>query len=1015
MAQIVGQGKPSKEALLVGMRKALNVERRSRYADFHGKRSTFSQYMRQTSASLARTYPMDSTWVTIRGLFRQYPNSDLPTRISIIQRADELLEPHLDIFMEQLRQRQKHLSEAELKSQGGGGETDMVEGKSIVDGDDSEYNPAGAITGGGDHVAEGVAGNEADVAREGGGNGVVAGSTGGNGAAAGSAGGNGRAAGVVSGSNSSSDGTTGNVLDDSVRKAIDRAAVRAEQSRVDEREAALRAAREREVKAREAREREAKEKELREKQARIDAVKAAARDSSPDGSSTDGSSKGDPSKTTSSSPRDANSSRDPEEVNVQWVKGVGPKLAAVLGKLNIKTVSQLLRHYPRRHLDFQNRLLIRDLEEGQEVSIFGMIRSVSAYQAKNRNMSILTVVISDNTGIITITRFVGGKSNKYLLDRYKAQFPKGAQVLASGVVERDQYKGNLTLKNSEVEILGLVSDGEEDQQGSLHAGRLVPVYPLTDGLSLRYLRTVMNNALEQYSRYIVDPLPESFRKEFNLLELTEALRGIHFPDTPEIKDAARRRLVFDELFTIQLQLAHRRYQFDQENQNALALTFADDGLVTKMIETLPFKLTGAQNRVFAEIARDLTSSKPMHRLVQGDVGSGKTVVALLSCLMAIDNGFQAAMMAPTEILAEQHYRQFQRLVTPLGLKCALVLGKQGVKERRAVRQEILAGQAHIAVGTHALLEDDVEFKNLGLIVIDEQHRFGVKQRARLKAKSLNPELLTMTATPIPRTLAMTMHGDLDVSEIDELPPGRKPIDTKACTPAQRGKVWDFIVKEIEKGRQAYVVFPLIDESESLSAKAATKEFEKLKIEYPNLRFGLMHGKLKADQKDEEMDKFRKHEYDVLVSTTVIEVGVDVPNSSVMMIENADRFGLAQLHQLRGRVGRGAEQSYCFLISEMKSQTTRERLEIMTLTNDGFVVAEKDLELRGPGEFLGYRQSGLPDLVLADLVKDASILEEARNVAIAVVRNDPELAQNPELRKLLERKASSHEAEIMRSG
>lgn len=957
MAPIVGQGKPSKEALLVGMRKALNVERRSRYSDFHGKRSTFSQYMRQTAATLARIYPMDSTWVTIRGLFRQYPNSDLPTRISIIQRADELLEPHLDIFAEQLRQRKKELTESEIKSQGGRGETDIGEGAAIVDGDDAEYSPEGAITGG-----DGDGGLEVAVESD---------------------------------------------YDDPVKKAVDRAAVRAAQSRIEEYERKIREARERELKAQEAREREAQQKELREKQERLARQKEIYEKEERLAQQKDSPERQDRVV--------GNTSKNPEDVSVQWVKGVGPKLAAVLGKLNIKTVAELLRHYPRRHLDFQNRLLIRDLEEGQEVSIFGMIRSVSAYQAKNRNMSILTVVISDNTGIITITRFVGGKSNKYLLDRYKAQFPKGAQVLASGVVERDQYKGNLTLKNSEVEILGLVSDGEEDQQASLHAGRLVPVYPLTDGLSLRYLRTVMNNALEQYSRYIVDPLPESFREEYNLLELTEALRGIHFPDTPEIKDAARRRLVFDELFTIQLQLAHRRYQFDQENQNALALTFAEDGLVTKMIETLPFKLTGAQNRVFAEIARDLTSSKPMHRLVQGDVGSGKTVVALLSCLMAIDNGFQAAMMAPTEILAEQHFRQFQRLLTPLGLKCALVLGKQGVKERRAVRQEILAGQAHIAVGTHALLEDDVEFRNLGLIVIDEQHRFGVKQRARLKAKSLNPELLTMTATPIPRTLAMTMHGDLDVSEIDELPPGRKPIETKACTPAQRGKVWDFIVKEIEKGRQAYVVFPLIDESESLSAKAATKEFEKLKSEFPNLRFGLMHGKLKADQKDEEMDKFRKHEYDVLVSTTVIEVGVDVPNSSVMMIENADRFGLAQLHQLRGRVGRGAEQSYCFLVSEMKSQTTRERLEIMTLTNDGFVVAEKDLELRGPGEFLGYRQSGLPDLILADLVKDASILEEARNVAIAVVRNDPELAKNPELRKLLERKASSHEAEIMRSG
>lgn len=967
---------------------------------------------------------MDPTWVTLRGLFRQYPNSDVATRMSIIKRAEELLEPHLDIFMEELRRRQNELSEAEVRERGGMGaesERDMQEGADIVDTADGD-----------DDAARGGRSASADAA--------------------------GTSRAVVQGTSSAVVQETSSA----VVQATSSAAVQETSSAA--------------VHGPSGRDRLAADGTagasgaIRGLGVRITPVvngvpvnmthvtnpapvggspfskssapgpggakngrssSASSKGGIPPTSSKNGTSpagskngtlapKDSGSKNGTSSPKD-NGSKDPEEVNVQFVKGVGPKLATVLNKLNITTVAELLRHYPRRHLDFQNRLLIRDLEEGQEVSIFGMIRSVGAFQSRNRNVSVLTVVISDNTGIITITKFVGGKSNKYLLDRYKQQYPKGAQVLASGVVERDPYKGNLTLKNSEVEILGLVSDGEEDQQtNSLHAGRLVPVYALTEGLSLRYLRNVMNNALESYAPHIVDPLPKSLRDELGLLELTAALRGIHFPDTVELKDAARRRLVFDELFGIQLQLAHRRYQFDQENQNALALQVTEDGLVKQLIESLPFSLTGAQNRVFAEIARDLASLKPMHRLVQGDVGSGKTVVALLACLIAIDNNFQAAMMAPTEILAEQHFRQFQRLLTPLGLRCALVLGKQGVKERRAIRQEILSGQVHIAVGTHALLEDDVEFKNLGLIVIDEQHRFGVKQRARLKAKSLNPELLTMTATPIPRTLAMTMHGDLDVSEIDELPPGRKPIKTRAFTPSQRDKVWEFIISEIQKGRQAYVVFPLIEESESLSAKAATKEFEELKKRYgegteTGLRFGLMHGKLKSDQKDEEMDKFRKHEYDVLVSTTVIEVGVDVPNSSVMMIENADRFGLAQLHQLRGRVGRGAEQSYCFLISDMKSPTTRERLEIMTLTNDGFVVAEKDLELRGPGEFLGYRQSGLPDLILADLVKDASILEEARNTAIAIVRNDPELTKSPELRKLLERKATSHEAEIMRSG
>lgn len=956
---------------------------------------------------------MDPTWVTLRGLFRQYPNSDVATRMSIIKRAEELLEPHLDIFMEELRRRQNELSEAEVRERGGMGaesERDMQEGADIVDTADGDE---GSARGGGIAATADAGAGTSSAAVHG----------------ASSAGGQETSSAAVHGPSDrdklTADGTAGSsgaIRGLGVRITPVVNGVPVNMNQVTNPAPVGGSSVSRSSAPGPGGSKNGTASSPKDNGSKNGTSAGGSRNGTSSASSKNGTPppKDSGSKNGASSPRD-NGSKDPEQVNVQFVKGVGPKLATVLNKLNITTVSELLRHYPRRHLDFQNRLLIRDLEEGQEVSIFGMIRSVGAFQSRNRNVSVLTVVISDNTGIITITKFVGGKSNKYLLDRYKQQYPKGAQVLASGVVERDPYKGNLTLKNSEVEILGLVSDGEEDQQtNSLHAGRLVPVYALTEGLSLRYLRNVMNNALEAYAPHILDPLPKSLRDELGLLELTAALRGIHFPDTVELKDAARRRLVFDELFGIQLQLAHRRYQFDKENQNALALQVTEDGLVSQLIESLPFSLTGAQNRVFAEIARDLSSSKPMHRLVQGDVGSGKTVVALLACLIAIDNNFQAAMMAPTEILAEQHFRQFQRLLTPLGLRCALVLGKQGVKERRAIRQEILSGQVHIAVGTHALLEDDVEFKNLGLIVIDEQHRFGVKQRARLKAKSLNPELLTMTATPIPRTLAMTMHGDLDVSEIDELPPGRKPIKTRAFTPSQRDKVWEFIISEIKKGRQAYVVFPLIEESESLSAKAATKEFDELKKRYgegteTGLRFGLMHGKLKSDQKDEEMDKFRKHEYDVLVSTTVIEVGVDVPNSSVMMIENADRFGLAQLHQLRGRVGRGAEQSYCFLISDMKSPTTRERLEIMTLTNDGFVVAEKDLELRGPGEFLGYRQSGLPDLILADLVKDASILEEARNTAIAIVRNDPELSKSPELRKLLERKATSHEAEIMRSG
>jgi ATP-dependent DNA helicase RecG len=400
-------------------------------------------------------------------------------------------------------------------------------------------------------------------------------------------------------------------------------------------------------------------------------------------------------------------------------------------------------------------------------------------------------------------------------------------------------------------------------------------------------------------------------------------------------------------------------------------------------------------------------------LVQGDVGSGKTVVAIMAFLVAIGNGFQGAMMAPTEILAEQHYRQFVKLLTPLGLRCALLVGKQGVRERRQIQQELLTGQIHVVVGTHALIQEGVEFKNLGLIIIDEQHRFGVKQRAKLKAKGQNPELLTMTATPIPRTLALTIHGDLDVSEIDEMPAGRKPIETRLMNGAKK-ELWELVKAELRKGRQAYIVFPLIDESETLSAKAATAEFETLRNGHlKDFKLALMHGKLPPAEKDEVMEQFRDRKFDVLVATTVIEVGVDVPNATVMVIENADRFGLAQLHQLRGRVGRGSEQSYCYLVADSRSESTRQRLEIMEQTNDGFVIAEKDLEIRGPGEFMGTRQSGLPDLLLADLVRDTKTLEEARNSAIALMKKDPELVDYPDLREKVRRQLAM--ADLVGSG
>jgi ATP-dependent DNA helicase RecG len=826
----------SREAELAQLVQAIQVERKARYIDFIGRRAKFSQFMRQTADRLLKRYPLDARWATIRGLFRQYPNLDVASRISIVRRTEELL------FAK-----------------------DPIE--------KSERN---------------------------------------------------------------------------------------EKSKNTEKKITI-----------------APPRQIKQK--------------------------------------DEAKNQNPRNIDVKFVKGVGPKVALLLERLGIFTALDLIRHYPRRHLDFQNRLLIRELEPGQEVTIFGTILSTSAFQSKKRNISVLSITISDGTGSIFVTRFIGGKSNKYLLDRYKDQYPKGAQVLASGIVERDRFNRRLQLKQAEIEILGALTDDTEDID-SLHAGRLVPIYPLTEGLGLRYLRNIIHNALTSHGADIEDHLPADIKKELDLLPLYDALWGIHFPNDLATKDEARRRLVFDELFAIQLKLAYRRYKNSQID-NALALPIGvNGGLAEKLKNLLPFQLTSAQERVFKEITRDLSLSKPMHRLVQGDVGSGKTVVAALAALVAIENGYQVAVMAPTEILAEQHYRQFQKWFTPMGLKCDLFLGKQGVKERREVKQALFAGQIHVAIGTHALIQDDIEFHKLGLIIIDEQHRFGVKQRAKLKAKGVSPELLTMTATPIPRTLALTVHGDLDVSEIDELPPGRKPIETKFLTGIEKRQLWSIVEEKVKKGAQAYVVFPLIEESETLSAKAATAEYENLRTKiFPNLRIGLMHGKLKPQEKEEVMDKFRAGEFDILVCTTVIEVGVDVPNASIMVIENADRFGLAQLHQLRGRVGRGSTQSYCYLLADGKSETTRQRLEIMTQTNDGFIIAQKDLELRGPGEFLGVRQSGMPDLILADLVNDTKILEQARNAAIEIIKKDPELETYPQLKALTEQNSAHEAIDLISSG
>ena len=661
------------------------------------------------------------------------------------------------------------------------------------------------------------------------------------------------------------------------------------------------------------------------------------------------------------------------QLDVTYIKGVGPKIAYMFNKLGIYTASDLLYYFPRKHIDYSTRTRIRDLEEGMDTTIFGVIKSVEAYTTKN-NLGVIKVRIADNSGRINLN-FFASKASKFVLERMKKQFPKGSGIMVSGTAKFNSYDGMMTLDKPTYSLM----DDEAVAPTNLNLARIVPIYPLSENLSIKTIRKAIHNVLESYESEIDTVLPDFIIKKYGLLEKKVALRQIHFPDNKEMLDKARFSLVFEEFFLIQLKLALLREE-NNKNLQSIPLEIKKNGLVMNFIESLPFKLTSAQQRAVNEILNDLNSTKPMQRLLQGDVGSGKTVVATIMLLAAIENGYQAAIMAPTEILAQQHYNNMFNWLNPLGIRVELFLGSNGKRQRRIAETNLRNGQVDIAIGTHALIQETIEFANLGAVVIDEQHRFGVKQRLALRKKSQNPQILTMTATPIPRTLAITLNGDLDLTIIDELPKGRKPILTTLSS--SRKQIADLIRREVSEGRQAYIVYPLIDESETLSAKAATQEKEKWETEvFPEFKIGLLHGKLKNSEKEEVMEKFKNKDFDILVSTTVVEVGVDVPNATVIVIENAERFGLSQLHQLRGRVGRSDLQSYCILSSNTKSQDTRARLDIMTQTNDGFVIAEKDLQIRGPGEFLGTRQSGLPDMIIADIVADSKILELARSEAI----------------------------------
>jgi ATP-dependent DNA helicase RecG len=660
---------------------------------------------------------------------------------------------------------------------------------------------------------------------------------------------------------------------------------------------------------------------------------------------------------------------------LQYLKGIGPQRATLLEKKGLVTVEDALFFVPLRHEDRTRLTPLRQLQPGDVRTCSGVIVGVSA-PPRGRSRAPLTVMLRDDTGHATAT-FFGGT-------RYLARVLKrGQRLVLHGRVKR--FQGQITIQPQDFEV---VEAGEDER---LHTGRLVPVYSTTEGLAQRPLRALMWRVVEAHAAAVTEVLPEPLRLRQKLLGLAQALRDAHFPASEAVLAEARRRLAFDDFLNLQLGLAILRSRTTRERGPALR---PRGELVTRLRGALPYALTPAQERVWDEIRQDLAAPFPMHRLLQGDVGSGKTIVAALAVLTAVEAGYQAAVMAPTEILAEQHAVTFQQLLAPLGIPVTLLTSSLKGRDRDARRAAVAAGETPCVVGTHALVQEGVEFRRLGLAVVDEQHRFGVEQRARLSAKGDQPNVLVMTATPIPRTLALTLYGDLDVSVIDALPPGRRPVKTVARTESKRREIYAFLRAQVAEGRQVYVVYPLVEESEAIDLKAATDMARHLQDEvFPDVAVGLMHGRLGVEEKDAIMRRFKAGEIQVLVSTTVIEVGIDVPNASVMLIEHADRFGLSQLHQLRGRVGRGPWKSYCILLTAgRQTPEAGQRIAAMVETTDGFRIAEADLALRGPGEFFGTRQSGLPEFRVADLLRDAAILEQARREASAIVAADPDLRE-----------------------
>ncbi len=712
--------------------------------------------------------------------------------------------------------------------------------------------------------------------------------------------------------------------------------------------------------------------------------------------------------------------------DITAIPGVGASVAARLHNLGIRNVRDLLFYFPRDHRDYSKLEKIASLPFGEVTTTLGLIWEVESTRTSGGRIRTIAT-ISDDTGKLRVTWF----NQPYLQKQLSAA--KGSYLVVTGVKQRFGNKIEFNVRSHEL----------PEQGDLLNTGRLVPTYALTEGLHARALRRFTKWAVDRYAAMVPDHLPASIRTAGKLMPLPEAISHIHYPESEEALSNARRRLAFDELFLIQLGMQERRTRWQKEGPRGNAFTIdlarilIDADSVANVLggdggrpqgsppnptlppplqnstlwsslatsepfeATLPFRFTQAQRRVIVEIFADLAQAKPMSRLLQGDVGSGKTAVAAAALLMATINGYQSAIMAPTEILAEQHARSINAMLDPFGIRTALLTGGLRQRERTMGRAAIENGQAMVAIGTHALIQEDVNFQRLGLVVVDEQHRFGVEQRDALRQKGYRPHMLVMTATPIPRTLALTVYGDLDVSVIDELPPGRQKIISRWRSGARRDEAYKVIAQQVAEGRQAFIICPLIEESESLAVKAVTVEYERLsKQVFPNLRLGLLHGAMKPADKDQVMRRFRDHELDILVATSVIEVGIDVPNASVMVIEDADRFGLSQLHQLRGRVGRGPHQSYCYVLSADASLQAQERLEVFQATDDGFRLAEEDLRLRGPGDFFGVRQSGVPELRVANL-SDTALIELSRSLATKLWQDDPYL-RKPEHAAIRER-------------